>query len=97
MSVADDKLQNIRQQISKGVAPPKETVRSLLLWFNVSRRGWRVCNHIRHWLKKYGLKTVPDFAYAYIDGSISFIADADSGDDGTSQFDNLWFRRSRQD
>lgn len=81
MTLADDKLQNIQQQLSKGVAPPNETVRSLLLWFGASRRGWRVCSDIKTALKSHGLKTSPDFEYAYIDGIISFVPHEDGGDE----------------
>lgn len=79
MALADDKLKNVKDQLSKGLAPPKETVRSLLLWFGVSRRGWRVCNRIKLKLKNYGLKTSPDFEYAYIDGYITFVPHGEGG------------------
>jgi len=81
MSTADSKLQNIKAQLSKGLAPPQETVRSLLLWFGTSRRGWRVCRQIRSKLKSYGLQTTPDFEYAYINGSVAFtpLQDAEGG------------------
>lgn len=72
MSQADQKLENISTQIRKGVVPPSETIRSFLLWFGVSRRGWRVCKQIRSKLRKYGLTTAPDFEYAYIDAPIVF-------------------------
>ncbi len=72
MPLADAKIENIKEQIGKGLAPPKETVRSLLLWFGASRRGWRVCRQIRTKLKSHGLQTTPDFEYAYIDGYVEF-------------------------
>lgn len=84
MSLAEEKLENIQQQLSKGVAPPHETVRSLLLWFGASRRGWRVCSDIRATLKHYRLKTSPDFEYAYIDGLISFVPDG-AGEKGDAE------------
>ncbi|HWY50882.1 MAG TPA: CBS domain-containing protein [Chthoniobacterales bacterium] len=72
MSLADEKLKNIAEQLKRGVAPPKETVRSFLLWFGFARRGYRVVHWVRHGLEQYGLTTQPDFEYAYIDGYISF-------------------------
>ena len=72
MSEADEKLAHIRTQVKKGVAPPRESVRSLLFWFRAERRGWHVVRRIRSKLDKYKLKTVPDFEYAYIDGQIAF-------------------------
>jgi predicted transcriptional regulator len=73
MSLADEKLKNICEQLKKGVAPPKETVRSFLLWFGFARRGYRVVHWVRHRLDEHGLTTQPDFEYAYIDGYISFV------------------------
>ena len=68
----DDKLKSIAEQLKNGVAPPKETVRTLLSWYGVSRRGWRVSRRIKSQLEQHGLRTEPDFEYAYIDGDISF-------------------------
>ena len=67
-----------------GVAPPKETVRSLLLWFGASRRGLRVCSRIRSKLESYGLATSPDFEFAYIDGSIAFVTHEAAGESESS-------------
>ncbi|RPH75955.1 MAG: CBS domain-containing protein [Nitrospiraceae bacterium] len=73
MSQSDEKLEAIRAQLKKGVAPQKETVRSFLLWFGAERRGYRVVRQIRYRLKKFGLATSPDFEYSYIDGYIGFV------------------------
>jgi CBS domain-containing protein len=73
MALADEKLKNVCEQLKHGVAPPKETVRSFLLWFGCARRGYRVVRWVRHRLDEYGLTTEPDFEYAYIDGHISFV------------------------
>lgn len=73
MLQSDEKLTAIAEQISKGVAPQRESVRSFLLWFGSERRGYRVVRRIRHALRRYGLSTFPDFEYAYIDGFISFV------------------------
>lgn len=71
MNTADEKLQNIKDQLEKGVAPSRETVRSFLLWFGVSRRGLRVKGFIQSQLDRYDLETSPNFDECYIDGQIS--------------------------
>jgi CBS domain-containing protein len=70
--LAEQKLQSVADQLAKGVIPPQESVRTFLLWFDVQRRGPRIIREIREVLKRYALKTVPDFEFAYIDGLISF-------------------------
>jgi hypothetical protein len=72
MSAADEKIKNIALQLNKGVVPPKETPRSILLWFGASRRGQQVCSQIRKMLEKHGLLTSPDFESSYIDGDLTF-------------------------
>src|SRR2546428_287288 len=69
----DDKLKAIAEQLKNGVAPSKETVRTLLSWYGASRRGWRVSRRIKSRLEQYGLRTEPDFEYVYIDGYVSFL------------------------
>ena len=64
MSLAEEKLTAIAAQLQKGVAPQKETVRSLLLWFGVERRGFRVVRQIRSYLRRHAITTTPDFAYS---------------------------------
>jgi CBS domain-containing protein len=68
----DEKLKAIAEQLKKGVAPSKETVRTLLSWYGASRRGFRVSRRIQSRLAVYGIRTEPDFVYTYIDGYISF-------------------------
>ena len=65
-------LKNINEQLDKGVIPPKETVRNILGWFGVSRRGYNVVRRIRTEFDKFKLVTVPDFEFAYIDEAIQF-------------------------
>ena len=72
MSQSDDKLAVISEQLKKGVAPPRESVRGFLLWFGSERRGYRVVRRIRNSLRRHGLATSPDFEWAYIDSQISF-------------------------
>lgn len=73
MSQSEEKLSAIAEQLKKGVVPPKESVRSFLLWFGAERRGYRVIRTVRNALRRHGISTSPDFEWAYIDGSISFI------------------------
>ena len=80
MSQAEEKLGAIAQQLKKGVSPPRETVRSFLLWFGAERRGFRVVRRIRWKLQKYGITTNPDFEYSYIDGYIGFQQAPPAGD-----------------
>jgi CBS domain-containing protein len=67
------KLFAIKQQLDKGVMPPQETVRNFLLWFDVSRRGFRSVRRIRYRLEEAGIETDPDFEYAFFDGLVSFV------------------------
>jgi CBS domain-containing protein len=67
------KLASISEQITKGVAPTTETVRTMLLWFQATRRGPRIVRQIQETLAAYGLRTQPDFEYAFIDDDIRFV------------------------
>lgn len=101
MSLANDKLIAIAAQLKKGVAPSRETVRSFLIWFGAERRGYRVVRRVRWALKHHGLVTRPDFEYAWLDGSISFVAAPPDGSeaaagDGTAIADPT-FRIGRLD
>jgi CBS domain-containing protein len=73
MSQSDEKLSAIAEQLKKGVVPPRESVRSFLLWFGAERRGYRVVRQIRSSLRRHGIATSPDFEWAYIDGQVTFI------------------------
>jgi hypothetical protein len=72
MAQFDEKLSAISEQLKKGVAPQRESVRAFLLWFEAERRGYRVLRRIRNALRHHGLTTSPDFEWAYIDGPITF-------------------------
>ena len=85
MSLADDKLQDISGRLTKGVAPPRERVRTFLRWFGAERRGAMVVRYIRSSLNKHGLTTTPDFEYAYIDGSIGFQQDSGESDSSSPE------------
>jgi hypothetical protein len=83
MATANEKLKIVCEQLRKGVAPPRETVRAFLLWFGAGRRGARVVRLIRHALGTHGLRTEPDFEFAYIDGYIGFAPTAARDGDGS--------------
>jgi CBS domain-containing protein len=72
MDQYEEKLAAVADQLRKGVAPPKESVRAFLLWFDAERRGYRVVRRIRGALRRHGLATTPDFEWAYIDGQVGF-------------------------
>jgi len=65
-------LKEIAQQIHDGV-DRKETVRTLLSWFNAERRGYWKVREIRKALGKVKLKTEPDFEEAWIDAQVTFV------------------------
>jgi CBS domain-containing protein len=88
-----ERLNDIAQQLKKGVTPPRVTVREILGWLDVSRRGSNVNWRVRSALEKAGLTTQPDFEWAYIDGAIKFIAIGSNEEQGvistTYQIDGL--------
>ena len=71
-------LKNIRQQLNEGIKPPTETVRNLLGWYGVTRRGIRITNKILDDLKKFNLETTPTFENAYIADEVKFIDTKDA-------------------
>jgi hypothetical protein len=73
MSIQDEKLKAISDQLKQGVVPQRETVRTFLRWFGSERRGVYVVWGIRNQLKKYRIETSPDFESEYIDGYIGFV------------------------
>lgn len=70
--MSDEHFKNIKEQLDKGVVPPKETIRNILSWFGVSRRGYKVIRNVRSQLEKFNLVTSPDFEFAYIDEAVQF-------------------------
>ena len=74
MQTLQQELDEIARQINKGVMPERVTVRKILDWLEVSRRGSNVNWEIRRALEKAGLETQPDFEWAYIDGFVKFVA-----------------------
>lgn len=68
------KLNDIAQQLKKGVTAERATVREILSWLGVSRRGSNVNWQIRRALVKAGLETNPNFEWTYVDGHVKFVA-----------------------
>lgn len=66
------RLQSIAEQLRKGDTPERITVRSLLRWFGVYRRGYYKVRRIRRALEGVGLRTEPDFESAWIDSEVTF-------------------------
>ncbi len=66
-----EQLRNVAERAAKGERP-KETVRTLLSWFDQHRRGQHVLNNIRFALEQVRLKTEPDFELAFFDGPVEF-------------------------
>ncbi len=74
MTTLQQRLNEIAQQLQKGVKPERATVRNMLDWIGVSRRGSYVNWQIRHALAQAGLETRPDFEGAYVHETIRFIS-----------------------
>src|SRR5271170_4274616 len=65
-------LSVIASNLKNGRAGREVTTRLFLAWFGAQRRGPSIVQNIRKELDEAGLKTVPDFESAWIDGPISF-------------------------
>lgn len=72
MSSLEDRLAAIAADLSKGIAGPTETVRTLLSWSGAERRGTWVVKQINAALEASGLVTQPSFESTWIDGPITF-------------------------
>ena len=69
-----EKLQEICDQIKKGIRPEPVTARTFIRWFGAERRSlWNV-RVIRKGLSDYQLLTDPDFESVYIDAPLCFVA-----------------------
>ena len=73
MSKLDDKFKDISDQINRGVNPSRTTVRMILDWMGVSRRGNNVNRQVRRALEHAGLETKPEFEWAYVYLPLKFI------------------------
>ncbi len=70
----------IQDEKNKGAAPKGEslTVKELLSRFGYSRRGHSIVAQIRNEMDRVGLRTVPDFEYAFIDSEITIQSDSEA-------------------
>ncbi len=73
MSKLDEKFKNISDQIDRGINPPRTTVRMILDWMEVSRRGNNVNWRVRRALEHVGLETTPEFEWAYVHLPLKFV------------------------
>ncbi|MDH6165544.1 CBS domain-containing protein [Variovorax boronicumulans] len=62
----------IAHALREGNAAEPISVRELIGWFNVARRGVNVNWTVRRMLDQSGLTTVPDFEGSHIDGTVQF-------------------------
>jgi CBS domain-containing protein len=69
---ANEKLSQVVDQLKAGHVPGPVTVRELLSWFEVKKRGSSIVPWVRETLESKGLLTQPDFDSIWIDGEISF-------------------------
>lgn len=65
-------LQHISEQLDRSEEPDPVTVRTLLGWFGVERRGAYVVQRIDDLLSEFNIKTEPDFKSVYIDAEVHF-------------------------
>jgi CBS domain-containing protein len=73
MSELEKRFEEISQQIDNGVAPSRVTVKKILDWIGVSRRGNNVNWTVRRALEHAGLETQPEFEWAYLHLALKFI------------------------
>lgn len=84
MTEVRGRLEEIADELKQGKQPEPETVRTLLNWFGAQRRGYHVNGIIEKALEQHGIRTVPDFHYAYIDSEINFVPAAQVVGDETT-------------
>src|SRR5262245_42208792 len=75
---AQDRLNDIANQLRQKKEVQSVTVRGFLGWYGAQRRASWIVWFIRQELDKAGLKTDPDFEAAYIDSLIRFLLATDS-------------------
>lgn len=68
----DKRMLQVKEKLESSEDVEPITVRELILWFGSTRRGTRVVYTIRHYLRKHGLSTLPDFESVPLDASIRF-------------------------
>ncbi len=67
-------------QAGAKAAPERVEVREFVGWFGYQRRVKRVVSQIRNKMEKLGLRTVPDFEFAWIEGAISIEFTPEAGE-----------------
>lgn len=72
MNTVPPEVLEIARQLREGEKPPRVSVRQLLRWFDVSRRGYIVVHQIRAILGSQDVITVPDFDSVFIDAYVDF-------------------------
>lgn len=73
MTFVPENLRIIAKDIHETGVPHRETVRTLISWFNAQRRGLWVIVGIRQALKEVDLQTKPNFGYVNIDSEVEFL------------------------
>src|SRR6266496_578122 len=68
-----ENLRNVAKDILVNGTPRRETVRTLLSWFDSERRGSRIAFQIDCVLNGLGLATSPDFQIAFFDSEVEFV------------------------
>jgi predicted transcriptional regulator len=66
-----DKIEEIARRVAEG-QHPHVRVRELISWFGFTRRHAWAVGSIRRDLRKYNLRTVPDFDWTYLDAEVTF-------------------------
>ncbi|MBA3511291.1 MAG: CBS domain-containing protein [Sphingomonas sp.] len=81
------RLEGIARKLRSGEDSPTITVRDFLWWFGAQRRGYWIVRQIKSRLQEFGLRTIPNFEYAWIDGSIIFelLLETDTEAEGTAE------------
>jgi len=93
MANYDEKLQEIKINIERGVTCPRVTVREFIGWFDVARRRSQQVNHIREELDKYKIITNPDFDSISVEDEIGF--ESCDGNKGERSFIDPIYRLGR--
>ena len=73
MSKLDEEFKKISDQIDRGINPQRTTVRMILDWMEVSRRGSNVNWRVRKALERVGLEITPEFEWAYVYLPLKFV------------------------
>ena len=75
-----DQVAAVARQVAAGTPTDPVTVRALLGWFNIQRRGGSDLAPVEQALRKAGLSTDPPFEHTHIDSTIRFVPAMDGSD-----------------